>query len=215
VVEAFKARFNKHAHPAWYAAYALDPINAVYDFEPGMWRLQLLGVSREQERDAQALVARLAGTTQARAKEQWDSLMLKGSPESLAATLHTITSKTEGDGNQLDINAAMSKRRGFWSLMSTYKEDGVLQYSALAAAAQRLLSVHPTTCAAERVWSAWGRHYQPSRASLKAATAEKLIFIKTNSKEAHRGVDYALFLHTLAVTSDDEPGDAAAAAPAI
>ncbi|KAJ9515586.1 hypothetical protein QJQ45_021733 [Haematococcus lacustris] len=49
----------------------------------------------------------------------------------------------------------------------------------------RLLSVHVSTCASERNWSAWGRLYADAlRSCMDMATAEKLIFIQTNDEVA-------------------------------
>jgi len=50
----------------------------------------------------------------------------------------------------------------------------------LAVAANKLLSAHATSCAAERNWSAWGRIYTSLRNSLGIETAEKLVFVKAN-----------------------------------
>ena len=53
----------------------------------------------------------------------------------------------------------------------------------LAVAANKLLSAHATSCAAERNWSAWGRIYTSLRNSLGIQTAEKLVFVKANMPE--------------------------------
>ena len=56
----------------------------------------------------------------------------------------------------------------------------IQQFPLLANAAQKLLSAHVTTTAAERNWSAWGRTYTALRNSLSIETAEKLIYVKAN-----------------------------------
>ncbi len=200
------ARRDKHAHPAWYAAYVLDPINATYDTMEDKWSLPLLGITDEQRNAAVALVARVASVSSAAAQAEWDDLLLRGLPGTLASMLAGIV-----DGNGNGVNAGVDKRRGFWACVRSLKVDGKEKYPALATAAQRLLSAHATTCSAERVWSAFGRHYVPSRASLKAQTAEKLIFIKTNTSDAHPGIDYELFLRTIASQAEEETGNANAA----
>jgi hypothetical protein len=45
----------------------------------------------------------------------------------------------------------------------------------VAAAANKLLSVHVTTAAAERNWYAWGRTYTNIRNSLGLGTADMMI----------------------------------------
>eukprot|EP00798_Chlamydomonas_sp_ICE-L_P017606 gene17606-23939_t len=58
----------------------------------------------------------------------------------------------------------------------------------------RLLSLHASSCAAERNWSTWGRMYTKLRSNLSHQMAEKLIFIKSNydSKEGGDMLDMGL-----------------------
>ena len=64
--------------------------------------------------------------------------------------------------------------RAFWQIKASN------HFPKLAFAANKLLSAHTTTAAAERNWSAWGRTYDNLRASLSLDTAEKLIYVKAN-----------------------------------
>jgi hypothetical protein len=64
--------------------------------------------------------------------------------------------------------------RNFWSAKAS------TQFPLLAAAAQKLLSAHVTTAAAEQNWSAWSRTYGSLRNALSKETAEKLVFTKAN-----------------------------------
>jgi hypothetical protein len=52
----------------------------------------------------------------------------------------------------------------------------------LADVALRLMSVHPTSCAAERNWSLWGRVYSAVRNALGADRAKKMIAFSFNSR---------------------------------
>ena len=54
------------------------------------------------------------------------------------------------------------------------------QIPLLSVAANKLLSAHATSAAAERNWSAWGHIYTPLRNSLSIETAEKMVDIKAN-----------------------------------
>jgi len=56
-------------------------------------------------------------------------------------------------------------------------------FPLLAVAANKLLSAHATSCAAERNWSAWGRIYTSLRNKLDLETAEKLVYVKANMPE--------------------------------
>ncbi|KAJ9504991.1 hypothetical protein QJQ45_013397 [Haematococcus lacustris] len=85
----------------------------------------------------------------------------------------------ERDGRAVTFIAPASQRLTWWQLLARP------HFPALATAALRLLSVHVSTCAAERNWSAWGRLYADAlRSSMDMATAEKLVFIQTNDELA-------------------------------
>eukprot|EP00798_Chlamydomonas_sp_ICE-L_P008165 gene8165-1419_t len=75
------------------------------------------------------------------------------------------------------VLSPVDRRRNFW------KHAGV-----------RLLSLHASSCAAERNWSTWGRMYTKLRSNLSHQMAEKLIFIKSNyeSKEGGDMLDMGL-----------------------
>jgi hAT family C-terminal dimerisation region len=66
------------------------------------------------------------------------------------------------------------RRRRFWT------EKAYKKFPILAAAANKLLSMHVTTAAAERNWSAWGRLFTSARNQLGLEKAEKMIKIKAN-----------------------------------
>ena len=68
--------------------------------------------------------------------------------------------------------APMTRRRALWLRCTD-------MYPLFSAAAMRLLSCHPSSCAAERNWSAWGRTYSSLRNRLSKEQAE-MIFIKAN-----------------------------------
>jgi len=64
--------------------------------------------------------------------------------------------------------------RNFWAAKASS------QFPLIAHAAQKLLSAHATTAAAERNWSAWARTYTALRNTLSKETAEKLVYTKAN-----------------------------------
>ena len=80
------------------------------------------------------------------------------------------------DPAQLQILSPRSPSygRNFWQ----FKAER--QFPELAFAANKLLSAHTTTVAAERNWYAWGCTYDSLRASLSLDTAENLIYVKAN-----------------------------------
>lgn len=81
----------------------------------------------------------------------------------------------------LDVVADLKLRKKFWA------NNAASTFPMLAEAACRLLSMHATACAAERNWSLWGSTYTKPRNRLSVARAEKLIFIRGNSKRQQQG----------------------------
>ena len=69
--------------------------------------------------------------------------------------------------------ATAIQRRIFWQRLRA-------PFPLCSVAANKLLSVHVTTAAAERNWSAWGRTYTAIRNRLGVDIAEKLVFVKAN-----------------------------------
>ncbi|KAJ9511894.1 hypothetical protein QJQ45_004515 [Haematococcus lacustris] len=72
------------------------------------------------------------------------------------------------------VAADISVRRGLWDF--TARED----YPLFSEAATRLLSMHITTAAAERNWSAWGDTFEAGRAQLGIKKAEMMVYIHAN-----------------------------------
>jgi hypothetical protein len=108
-------------------------------------------------------------------KEFNDVLLGPLPPEALAA-LETVTpTEVKGPDGKVSIKlAAVTTRKNWWLLHMSAK------YPFIAKAACRLLSMHATSCAAERNWSAWGRTFTALRNTLSLKRAQQLIFIKAN-----------------------------------
>ncbi|KAJ9511091.1 hypothetical protein QJQ45_013156 [Haematococcus lacustris] len=136
----------------------------------------------EQQEDVVHVVARLAGVSQDVARHElrrfecgaWHHEMIR-----VANDIMSMSEPGQRNGRAVTIIAAASQRLTWWQI---YAKP---QFPALATAALRLLSVHVSTCASERNWSAWGRLFDdPRRSGLDMASAEKLIFIQTNDELA-------------------------------
>jgi hypothetical protein len=68
-----------------------------------------------------------------------------------------------------------AKRLNFWNTKAAVKFPNV------SKAAMRLLSMHASTAAAERNWSAWGRVYTSLCNRLSLQAAQKMVFVKANT----------------------------------
>ena len=80
----------------------------------------------------------------------------------------------------------MEMRRNFW------RRIGSRTVPLLSVAAVRLLSMHASSCGAERNWSCRGRTYTSLRNALSKESAEKLIYVKSNMAE-HTGTAHQLW----------------------
>ncbi|KAJ9511867.1 hypothetical protein QJQ45_004548 [Haematococcus lacustris] len=136
----------------------------------------------EEQEDVVHVVARLAEVSEAEARRElrrfesgtWHPEMTR-----VANDIMSMAEAGERDGRAVTIIAPASQRLTWWQLLAQP------HFPALAKAALRLLSVHVSTCAAERNWSAWGRLFADAlRSSMDMATAEKLVFIQTNDELA-------------------------------
>lgn len=108
-------------------------------------------------------------------RREWAALIL--TPWSIQ--LESLVSAIMGSVREQDKKVTMisiEQRRSFWSLYASKT------YPLLARCAQRLLSMHVTSAASERNWSVWGNIYTKYRANMSIATAEKLVYIRGNSK---------------------------------
>ena len=176
VVKAFQARFATHYQPEMAAACALDPINFTKEGDDH-YRLPLEGMDEKQRLDIVATVMRLNGP--ATSKEavmaeltelemgDWDADMIKR-----AQYLAELRAPDDKDETKIVVATVLQRRR-FWLRFK-------VKYPLITAAANKLLSVHVTTAAAERNWSAWGRTYTNIRNRLGLVTADMMIYIKAN-----------------------------------
>jgi hypothetical protein len=195
----FQRRYTQHVSPAAVAAFLLDPM-----FAQKVGQGWTLAFSSFQDRDdlrdrALQVVIRITGADPQAAKKEWNALTLQDQfPAKPAKHLDYLTEKTtSSDGKTNAVPAA--QRRGWWSRVAFEK------YPIMAQAAQRLLSAHATTAAAERNWSAWGRVYSSTRSRMRIKTAEKLIYIKCNMDTSARSLDYRVSMDYLdGMTSDSE-----------
>ena len=177
VVSVFSARFGKHYQPEMAAACVLDPINFT-QHGGDHYRPPLEGMTAQQREDIVATVMRLNGrATPATAVNAelcklemsvWDDDMCRR-----AEYLAEYREEKEENGRVKILVADTKQRRWFWLRAKT-------NFPLFATAANKLLSVHVTTAAAERNWSAWGRTYINTRNRLGLVVAEKLIYIKAN-----------------------------------
>jgi hypothetical protein len=155
--------------PAHVATYLLDPLYAACKGgEP-----QLPKVSHEHEAMAKALILRVGGPT---AVEQFTKLVLEGWVGPFKDAVQKCVPPQASDHGKRAPVPSIRMRKGVWQ---RYGQDA---FPELSAVALRLMSMHPTSCAAERNWSVWGRLYTSARNALGAERAKKMIAFSFNSR---------------------------------
>ncbi|KAJ9520047.1 hypothetical protein QJQ45_029985 [Haematococcus lacustris] len=163
-----------------FAILVLDPIN----FLPTRHGVQPLppwkDLTAEQQQDVKLVVARLAQVAPDAAAEELDNFEMGAWDPDMTRVANIIlrmTKATEIDGRTVTVIAPAHQRLTWWQVYAQSK------FPILAKAAMRLLSVHVSTCAAERNWSAWGRTFADAhRNTLSIEKAEELVFIQANDE---------------------------------
>ena len=103
---------------------------------------------------------------------EFEGLEMNDWPVKMLSKARNLMQRVEVDGCMQLSSAEL--RRNFWRRIAAPK------FPLLAAASARLLSLHASSCSAERNWSAWGGTFVPQRNRLGHAVAEKMIFVKGN-----------------------------------
>jgi hypothetical protein len=155
--------------PAHVATYLLDPLYAdCKGSEP-----QLPRVSHEHEAMAKDLIQRVGGPV---AVEQFTQLVLEGWVGPFKDAVPECVPPQASDHRKRAPVSSIRMRKGVW------KRYGQDVFPELSTVALRLMSIHPTSCAAERNWSVWGRLYTSARNALGAERAKKMIAFSFNSR---------------------------------
>jgi hypothetical protein len=148
---------------------------------------------RPGRKASESLVERVTSSGKAAVRAEYSNLAIsgvKGVPGKLLA------GPTAGSSGQPDYElASVGKRRDWWASVSK-------EYPLLAAAACRVLALHPSSAAAERNWSAWGRQFPANRAGMAVSTSMKAIYVQVNNVDAHDGISRELML---SLKGKDEP----------
>ncbi|KAL5183788.1 hypothetical protein HKD37_17G047604 [Glycine soja] len=202
VEKLVERRFKKNYHPAWAAAYILDPLYLVRDTS-GKYLPPFKYLTPEQEKDVDRLITRLVARDEAHI-----ALMelMKWRTEGLDPVYAQAVQMKERDpvtGKMRIVNPQSS--RLVW-------ETYLTEFKSLGKVAVRLIFLHATSCGFKCNWSLWrwvcaqGHH---SRNALNKV--QKLIFIAAHSKLERRDFscdqDKDAELFTLANGEDDVLND--------
>lgn len=169
-------RFKKNYHPAWAAAFILDPIYLVRDTS-GKYLPPFKCLTTEQEKDVDKLITRLVSREEAHI-----ALMelMKWRTEGLDPVYARAVQMKERDpatGKMRIANPQSS--RLVW-------ETYLTEFKSLGKVAVRLIFLHATSCGFKCNWSLlrWVSARGHSRAGMDRA--QKLIFVAAHSKLERR-----------------------------
>ncbi|KAJ9514190.1 hypothetical protein QJQ45_002278 [Haematococcus lacustris] len=181
VLRIFKDRALKHCQPVMAAARLLDPINFFDMGEHAQPVPPFDSLSEQQQADLAPTVSRLAGASLGAALRELDAFenadwnpAMKRRAQSMLQ-MQTLQQPTQPGQPSFTPIASIEARRAFWKLQAAP------QFPILAKAAQRLLSAHASTAAAERNWSVWGHTYHNAlRNNLSVEVAKREVYLKAN-----------------------------------
>lgn len=176
VEKVIERRFKKNYHPAWAAAFILDPLYLIRDTS-GKFLPPFKCLTTEQEKDVDKLITRLVSREEAHI-----ALMelMKWRTEGLDPVYAKAVQMKERDpvtGKMRIANPQSS--RLVW-------ETYLTEFKSLGKVAVRLIFLHATSCGFKCNWSLlrWVSAHGHSRLGMDRA--QKLIFIAAHSKLERR-----------------------------
>lgn len=176
VEKVIDRRFKKNYHPAWAAAYILDPLYLFRD-NSGKYLPPFKCLTPDQEKDVDKLITRLVSREEAHIVLME---LMKWRTEGLDPVYARAVQMKERDpitGKMRIANPQSS--RLVW-------ETYLTEFKSLGKVAVRLIFLHATSCGFKCNWSflRWVCSHAPSRVGMDKA--QKLIFIAAHSKLERR-----------------------------
>ncbi|GKU95453.1 hypothetical protein SLEP1_g8810 [Rubroshorea leprosula] len=176
VEKVIERRFQKNYHPAWAAAFILDPLYLIRD-TCGKYLPPFKCLTTEQEKDVDKLITRLVSREEAHI-----ALMelMKWRTEGLDPVYARAVQMRERDPitGKMRIANPQSSRLVWETYLSEFK--------SLGKVAVRLIFLHATSCGFKCNWSLlrWVGGHRHTRVGMDRA--QKLIFIAAHSKLERR-----------------------------
>ncbi|KAG8659372.1 uncharacterized protein LOC110609111 isoform X3 [Manihot esculenta] len=176
VEKVIERRFKKNYHPAWAAAYILDPLYLLRDAS-GKYLPPFKYLTSEQEKDVDKLITRLVSREEAH-----------------IALMELMKWRTEGLDPVYARAVQMKERNPITGKMKIANpqssrlvwETYLTEFKSLGKVAVRLIFLHATACGFKCNWSLlkWACGHGHFRAAMDKA--QKLIFIAAHSKLERR-----------------------------
>ncbi|KAK6145597.1 hypothetical protein DH2020_022417 [Rehmannia glutinosa] len=181
VEKIIESRFEKNYHPAWSAAFILDPLNLVRDGS-GKYLPPFKYLTNEQEKDVDKLVTRLVPVDEAHI-----ALMelMKWRSEGLDPLYAQAVQLKQWDAvtGKMKIANPQSSRL-VW-------ETCLKDFNSLGKVAVRLLFLHATSSGIKCDWSVTRWFCGQGHSRLDFERAQKLVFVAAQAKLERRGFSSA------------------------
>ncbi|XP_009372910.1 uncharacterized protein LOC103961979 [Pyrus x bretschneideri] len=176
VEEIVEKRFRKNYHPAWSAAFILDPIYLMRDTS-GKYLPPFKCLTHEQEKDVDKLITRLVSREEAHVALMELMKWRTEGMDPLYAQAVQVKQRDPVTGKMKMANPQSS--RLVW-------ETCLSELKTLGRVAVRLIFLHATSCGFKCNWSfmRWIRVHRHSRVGLEKA--QKMIFIAAHAKLERR-----------------------------
>ncbi|CAM6093313.1 unnamed protein product [Calypogeia fissa] len=174
--DVIEKRFHKNYHPAWSAAFILDPLYLLRDTS-GKYLPPFKCLSGEQEKDVDRLITRLVARDEAHIAlmelMKWRAEGL----DPLYAQAVQVKERDAATGRMKSVNP--QSRRLVW-------ETCLSEFKLLGKVAIRLIFLHATSCGLKCNWSLWRWAYRNGNSRMAIEKAEKMIFIASHAKLERR-----------------------------
>ncbi|XP_057762389.1 uncharacterized protein LOC130982407 [Arachis stenosperma] len=176
VEKIVEKRFRKNYHPAWAAAFILDPLYLIKDTS-GKYLPPFKCLTREQEKDVDKLLTRLASREEAHVVlmelMKWRSEGL----DPLYAQAVQIKQRDPATGRMKVANPLGS--RLVW-------ETCLSEFKSLGKIAVRLIFLHATSCGFKSNWSFMRKISTNKQSRVALERAQKMVYVAAHAKLERR-----------------------------
>jgi len=176
VEKIVEKRFRKNYHPAWAAAFILDPLYLIKDAS-GKYLPPYKCLTREQEKDVDKLLTRLASREEAHVVlmelMKWRSDGL----DPLYAQAVQMKQRDPVTG-KMKVANPLSSRLVWETCLSEFKSLGKI--------AVRLIFLHATSCGFKSNWSFMRKFSANKQSRVALERAQKMIYIAAHAKLERR-----------------------------
>lgn len=176
VEKIVEKRFRKNYHPAWAAAFILDPLYLIKDAS-GKYLPPFKCLTREQEKDVDKLLTRLASREEAHVVLME---LMKWRSEGLDPLYAQAVQMKQRDPvtGKMKVANPLSNRLVWETCLSEFKSLGKI--------AVRLIFLHATSCGFKSNWSFMRKISANKHSRVAMERAQKMIYIAAHAKLERR-----------------------------